>query len=290
MKKSFILFFVIGLLFLFNISSDYESQFLLSNSLYGQELNVSNYLNNLPEDLKIDNTTTQVYLMTADYYNRDIYGNFQSKIRVIGEYTRGLEDGFVKWNNVYIAKSDNQEGEFPKGEKQNYMENIRYIPSDKMLKESSFENFPSNPDNVFARNLIWDMMSIEEFAWQYFDSLHLNKPYNVTDIIGQIQMSDVGNYQHSNIQVCWIGISMINNELCAIIEYSALDNIIELNMNEMETKGSEHYWGKTWVSLEDKQIEYAVMYSSTIQEINIKGMPQNITIKTTRELKVEKIK
>lgn len=290
MKKSFILFFVIGFLFLFNISSDYESQFLLYNSLYGQELNVSNYLNELPKDLKIDSTTTQVYLMTADYYNRDIYGNFQSKIRIIGEYTRGLEDGFVKWNNVYIANSDNQEGEFPKGEKQNYMENIKYIPSDKMLEESSFENFPSNPYNVFARNLIWDMMAIESFAWQYFDSLHLNKPYNVTDIIGKFQMSDVGNYQHTNVNVCWIGVSMINNKLCAIIEYSALDNIIELNMNEMETKGSEHYWGKNWVSLEDKQIEYAEMYSSTIQEINIKGMPQNITIKTTRELKVEKIK
>ena len=46
-----------------------------------------------------------------------------------------------------------------------------------MLEADAFKNFPATPENVFARNLIWDMMSIERFAWNYSDSLKLNKPY-----------------------------------------------------------------------------------------------------------------
>jgi len=36
--------------------------------------------------------------MTAVYTNRDLYGNFTGKTKVIGDYTSGFENGSVSWN------------------------------------------------------------------------------------------------------------------------------------------------------------------------------------------------
>jgi hypothetical protein len=276
MKKSFIILLVV-----------FGS---LVGGLYGKKKSISEYLKELPEDLKLDNKAPQRYLMTADYYNRDIYGNFQSKTRAIGEYTRGLKDGLVKWNNVYISNSNVLEEKFPEGEKQEYMENIKYVLSEKMLDESFFAKFPNNPKSMFAKNLIWDMWCIEEMAWEPFDFLELNKDHVPADSNQEIQLAGSGSYYSANTKICWLGITEMNNEICAIIDYRVFDNKLELDIPGLKSKGSEHYWGKTWVSLKDKQIEYAVMYSSTIQELEISGLPQKIIMNTTRELKVERIK
>jgi hypothetical protein len=170
------------------------------------------------------------------------------------------------------------------------MENFRYIPSSKMVQEPQvFKIFPSSPENIYARNLIWDMMSFEIFAWNYYDSLKLNDPYIIPDITGQFNLADIGKYSHNKIMVTWKGISQINNELRAIIDFIAIDNKIELSMDQIKTKGTEQYWGTILVSLKTKNIEHAVMYSGTMQEIEVKGLKDKFLVKTIRELEVNKI-
>jgi hypothetical protein len=128
---------------------------------------VKKYLSVLP---KVERSKTlQKYRMTAVYINRDLYGNFTGKTKVSGDYTRGLPGDSSMWNNVYISASNNFSDPFPSGTKQEYMENFRYIPSDKMMEEEAFKSFPKSVENIFARNLIWDMMSADIFAWNYYD-------------------------------------------------------------------------------------------------------------------------
>ena len=231
----------------------------------------------------------QKYRMTAVYTNRDLYGNFMDKTKVSGDYTRGLENGFVKWNNIYVSNSNNFSEPFPAGTKQDYMEDIKYVPSPKMLDADAFKNFPANPQSVLAKNLIWDMMTIEGFAWDYIDSLKPNRNYRIPDIMGEFNMADVGTYSHTEIQLCWTGISAINDELCAVIEYRAIDNKVEISMAGLKTKGTEQYWGTIWVSLKTRLIESAVMYGGTIQEIEVTGLTDKFLVKTIRELWVDKI-
>ncbi|MDD2265015.1 MAG: hypothetical protein WC513_01160 [Bacteroidales bacterium] len=250
-------------------------------------IKVKNFPDSLPK-IELEEKTPQKYLMTAEYFNKDFYGNLFSKVKVTGEYTRGLDSGYVCWNNVYIAQVNIPAESYGEGERQDYMENIRYIPSQDMLEESFFQEF--NTDNVFARNLIWDMKAIEGFAWDYNDSLQLNKTHVVQDVGGSFDMADIGTYAHTKVEVDWIGISMMNGKLCAIIEYRALDNKVELNIDMFKSKGTELYWGKTWVSLENKQIEYVQMYSNTVQEMEIPGMPDKMLTSTKRVLKLERIK
>ena len=234
-------------------------------------------------------TSLQKYRMTAVYTNRDLYGIFMNKTKITGDYTRGLENGFVTWNDIYISGSNNFSEPFADGRKQDYMENIKYIPSPKMLEAQAFKNFPSNTEAVFAKNLIWDMMAIEGFAWDYADSLKLNRIYRIPDIKGEFNMADIGTYFHTEIQVCWTGISEINGELCALIEFRAIDNKVELSMDAIKTKGTEQYWGTIWVSLKSRLIESAVMYGGSMQEIEVKGLDNKFLIKTIRELWVDKI-
>jgi len=169
------------------------------------------------------------------------------------------------------------------------MENIKYIPSGEMLDARAFKDFPAGPEAVFTRNLVWDMMAIEEFAWKHTDSLRLNKIYRIPLMHEEFSMADIGTYSHAEVQLCWTGISAIDGELCAVIEYRALDNKIEISIESIKTRGTEQYWGTVWVSLKTGLIGRAVMYGGTIQEIEVTGLDNKFLAKTIRELWVEKI-
>jgi hypothetical protein len=280
MKKLFISLFAAVLIIVFSVTVTGQSQKSVVNK----------YMKELPHGRPDFNDGPQKYRMTAVYTNRDLYGNFTGKTKVTGDYTCGLENGMASWNNVSIANSGSFSESFPEGVKQEYMEYFKYVPSSEMLNAEAFKTFPANPQNVFARNLIWDMYSIEIFAWNYLDSLKLNHPYILPDISGQFDMAEIGKYNHNKILVDWKGITEANGKLCAIIDFTADDNLLEIEMPMIKTKGTEQYWGTVLVSLTSRDIEYAVMYGGTIQEIEVSGMNNKFLVKTIRELEVNRIK
>ena len=79
--------------------------------------------------------------MTAEYFNKDIFGNPGSKVAVSGEYTRGLDSGYVRWHNVSIAHANNPSEGYGQKVKQEYMENLSYLPSPNLLEAPFFEKF-----------------------------------------------------------------------------------------------------------------------------------------------------
>jgi len=254
---------------------------------------VDQYLESLPANLELKEPVPQKYLMTAVYYNKDIYGNFFNKTQVKGEYTRGLEDGYVKWNNVSAAESDQLAGVFPEGQNLDYMENFKYKPLEDMLNEEAFEGFPVNgPYNINSKNLVWDMMGFEAFAWEFLDSLKINRNYAPAGLSGKVQLAGAGYFENRNIKLCWVGISKINGKLCAVIQFTAMDNPLEIdtevNGMEISMKGRSHYWGNILVSLEDKQIEHAILYEDVVMKMNFSGS-QDQLMNTTREIYLEKL-
>jgi hypothetical protein len=258
-------------------------------------VSVDDHLDQLPHSLEIDNSIPQGYQLTELYINKNIDGTFSNKEMVTGQYTRGLTGGYVKWNSVYFASAnDSINQEFPAGTKQNYMDNLTYIPNDSLLIQTSlYVNFPTSfPDKIYAINLIWDIYGIEKLAWLYFDSLKLNVPYRAiqADIKIPILLPDFsGTYYQRDLRITWTGVTKLNNEDCAIIDFIALNNSTEYYITGLHLQGNEDYWGTVYVSLKDKQIEYAVMNNSTTQVGQITGSNQVITEQLTREVKVERI-
>ena len=256
---------------------------------FGQvdDRDLKNYLKKFPGNIVFREDILQRYHVVTDYFNKDIYGKFMNKMRVSGDYTRGMEGGQVKWNNVYVAYANQLEESFPQGEKQEFMENFTYIPSGKMMLESSFENFPQQL--VHLKNLVWDMMGIEAFAWLYLDSLKLNQSISASGINGKVEMDGIGVFENRDIQLRWTGISEMNQEICAVIEYLAMDNPLNIEFGDFKMKGRSHYWGTIWVSMEDKQIEYAYMYEDVVMDMKLPGQSDKQLINTTREIVFEKL-
>jgi hypothetical protein len=123
----------------------------------------------------------------------------------------------------------------------------------------------------------------------FLDSLKLNKPYEVGQINFEFDMAEIGKYKHNKVTICWKGISEINGELCAVLDFNAIDNILELTMDQINSKGTEQYWGTVWLSLMTRNIEQAYMYSGTILETDVKGLQNKLLIKTVRELDLVRI-
>jgi len=52
----------------------------------------------------------------------------------------------------------------------------------------------------------------------------------------------------------------------------------------MKFKGRSLYWGELWISLEDKQVEYATMVEDVIFELNLTGNPQKQLLDLQRDV------
>jgi hypothetical protein len=241
----------------------------------------------LPQSLELKDEP-QKYIVTTDHFNTDIFGNFFNKMRVKGEYTRGFEKGKAKWNNVTIAMAMTREAEFPAGNPVDYMENFTYNPaSEEMLNAEAFESFKEN--SAFTKNLIWDMMAIEGFAWHSFEKLKLNEPYSDERFNGKLDLAGQGSFENKDVQITWTGVSERNGENCAVIEYRTFNNPLEYSGEGMNMKGRSHYWGTIWVSLADKQVEHAVLYEDVIMEMLLPGQTQKQILNAVREISFVKV-
>ena len=264
---------------------------IFSVSVHAQKLSgskISEILSSrsLPQNLVL-NDELQKYVVTTDHFNTDIFGNFFNKMRVKGEYTRGLGDGKAKWNNVTIAMAMQREAEFPAGSTVDYMENFSYSISADMLKCEAFATFGEN--SAFTKNLIWDMMGIEGFAWSSFEKLKLNESFADERFNGKMDLAGQGSFENKDVQILWTGISERNGETCAVIEYRTFNNPLEYAGEGMSMKGRSHYWGTIWVSLEDKQIEHAVLYEDVVMEMNLPGQTNKQIMNATREISFVKV-
>jgi len=240
---------------------------------------------NLPQP-----ASPQRYHITTDYFNHTLQGVFIDKIRVSGDFTTNLPDRQEKWNHVSVAKSQQPDGIYGEGEPQLFMENFTYFPSEKILQPEFFKTFPL--EAVHVKNLVWDMAGIEAFAWDHLDSLKLNKLYEARQMNGAANLAGLGTFNNKNIQLIWKGISMVNSRLCALIDFRAMDNPLEIKMKmgkkDFSMKGRSHYWGTVYISLTEKSIEYTELLEDVTMQIIMSDQPAPQYVYTTRFMKVEK--
>src|SRR5206468_2856108 len=107
----------------------------------------------------------------------------------------------------------------------------------------------------------WDTGMIEMFGQNYFDRFKLNQPYHaISD--GKTDIPGTGSFQNRDVVLQWVGLSRRDGRDCAVIEYQAYFNPLEIAIGGMALKGRSDYWGQIWVSLATKQIEYGTIYEA----------------------------
>jgi len=232
----------------------------------------------LPQGIAVKDTGPRTYLFTVDYNTANTKGEVIRRQRLTGEYTRGLPEGEVVWKNVAQSDADGATGPFPPAQERDFMEGFRYHNDmGGTLKPEFFKGFPATA--VFERNLVWDTGMMEMFGQDYFDRLKLNEPSSLggdQDVI----MPGVGTFRNKKVVLEWIGFSRRNGQDCALIQYQAFFNPLNIANGGMTLLGRSDYWGQVWVSLATKQIEYGTIYENVQGELKLAGQnaPQNISV------------
>lgn len=235
----------------------------------------------LPQGTGVKDKGPRRYRFTIDHTVTDTTGRVVQRQRVSGDYTRGLPGGEAAWSRVTVAQTDGPAEISGPGQKREFMEGFRYRTGpaslDETMKPDFFKNFP--PAAIFERNLVWDTGMIEMFGQDQFERLTLNTPYRL--LSGQdVNMPGVGTFHNRDVQLTWIGRSHRNGQDCAVIEYHAFFNPLQIANGGMTLTGRSHYWGDIWVSLSSKQIEYATLQEDVLGEIKLagEGAPRTISV------------
>ena len=235
--------------------------------------------------LKFDESVTQRYRVTATLYNRDLDGSVVSSMQIKGRFSRYVNDKevFCKWNDVRMFSTRDLTGEFPDGKPLDYMEGFTYTLSDAILKEEFYKDFP-NEDRNFMKTLIWDAPWIE-VAYVATDNMEYNKPYFSDDLEEkEVEAQNFALLKTKNLKSTWTGIAKKNGEECALIEFKALSNPVKSSSDVLSVKGRSCCWGSFWVSLDDHEVEYAVINEDIIMEMSLSGNPLGQVLNMQREV------
>jgi hypothetical protein len=232
----------------------------------------------LPHRLEVKDAGPRTYKFVVDYNSANSKGEIFQRQRLTGEYTRGLPGGEVVWKNVTQATAQGATAPFGTAEKREFMEGFGYHNDlGSTMAPDFFKTFP--PTAVIERNLVWDTGMIEMFGQNYFDNLKLNEPYHILSN-QDANMPGVGTFHNRDVVLQWVGRSSRNAHDCAVIQYQAFFNPLEISVGGMNMKGRSDYWGEIWVSLATKQIEYGTLYESVVGEMQLPGQnaPQLVNI------------
>lgn len=235
-----------------------------TSAMQGQRSSIQDW--KLPQGLKLKEEAPRTYRLTVVYNTAGTQGEIVRRQRLVGEYTRGLPGEEIVWKNVTETDADGPSAEYAAPQRRIFMEGFRYNSLSNSMSPEFFKSFPVTA--VFERNLVWDTQMLEYFGQSFFDRLKLNEPYiAITD--QNVPMPDVGNFRNKNVVVEWIGYSHRNGQDCAVIQYRAFLNPVEIANGGIRLTGRSDYWGEIWVSLATKQIEYGTLYENVMGEVKL---------------------
>lgn len=232
----------------------------------------------LPRNMAVSDAGPRVYRFTVDYHHADLRGAIVRRQRISGEYTRGLAGGEVQWKNVSQSEVEGPEEPFGPAQRRDFMEGLRYRNDlSATLQPDFFKAFPTTA--VFERNLVWDTGMIELFGQGFFEKLKLNEPYHAFAEQG-VKMPGIGTFHNRDVVLEWVGQSHRNGQDCAVIEYRAFLNPLQVAAGGMSLRARSEYWGLIWVSLKTKQIEYGTLYENVSGEMTLPGQdgPQALSV------------
>jgi hypothetical protein len=232
----------------------------------------------LPHGTTVKDLGARTYHFSVIYYSANRTGDVIHRQQVTGDYTRGLPNGDVEWSNVFDAQVDGPAAPFPATPKLDFMQGFRYRNDmGATMSPDFFKSFP--PSAVMERNLVWDTGMFEAFAENYFDQLKLNVPLH-TGQDQEVKMPDVGTFHNRDVVLEYVGRSQRNGQDCALIDYRAFFNPLQLATGGVTIQGRSDYWGEIWVSLATKQIEYATINEEVSGEMKLPGQdaPQPLSV------------
>ena len=265
---------------------------LFSNCLYAQNKHIDKFFNLKPGNIKSHSSEIQEYDVTLKWQNLDaIEGNKINCNGVKATYVVGLENDFVCWKDVRLAQIDDFKQKQFEGTELPSLNDFTYKAMDTaFLSEGFYKEIPKEQRDL-AKWLVSDAIQVQGLAWYVFDSLSYNKEFFPKLLENyDVKFENWATFSSRYQKLIWSGISKHNNEICAIVKFESLYNPVELDNAQMSVKGRSLYYGEMWISLTDKQVEYASMVEDVVMKLTGSMFPDEQLIDLQREIVFNKVK
>ena len=207
----------------------------------------------------------EAYRVTFDYHFAGPQGGVGRRERVTGTYTVDAPRGTATWTGVSVAPGEALDAFGPAAPRA-FMEHFAYpvrVPPEAMLGPDFFGEVPVTA--VQERNLVIDTRMFEMFADE-LDRLRPGVPY-AFGTNREITIDSWGTFTNRDLKLTLTGTAMRNGEDCAVIDYLALFNRVDLTLPGFKLVGRSHYWGQVWVARRGRRLEHATLYEDVLGEV-----------------------
>jgi hypothetical protein len=259
---------------------------LFANLSIAQNKQIDKFFKINPRDIKSRDSEIQKYDVTLKWQNLDaISGNKINCNAVKATYIVGLDDDYVGWKNVSLAQIENFEQKQYKGSDLPSFNDFIYKAMDTaFLSEEFYKNIPIEQRDL-AKWLVSDAVQMQGLAWYVFDSLEFKKDFEPKLLENHnVRFEDWVTFTSRYQKLVWSGITKHNDEICAIVKFESYYNPVKIENQQMQLKGRSLYYGEMWISLTDKQVEYAVMFEDVVMKLTSSIFPDEQLIDLQREI------
>src|SRR6056297_9767 len=259
---------------------------LLANSSKAQKMTIDEYFKINPTQINPKNNEIQEYDVTLKWQNlHPISGHKINCNAVKATYRVGLDNDSVEWENVSITQIVDFKQTLPKTTELPLFNGFKYKAKDTaFLSKNFYKDIPVD-QQYLAKWLVSDAMQMQGLAWYVFDSLAFKKTFTPKLLENNdLKFEDWVTFTSRYQKIIWSGISKHNHEICAIVQFESYYNPLKIDNKQMQVKGRSLYYGEMWISLSDKQVEYASMLEDVIMKLKSPVFPEEQLINLQREV------
>lgn len=265
---------------------------LFANLSIAQNKQVDNYFKIKLSEIELQNSEIQKYEVTLKWQNLDaIHGNTINCNAVKATYIVGLNNDSVSWENVSLSQiEDFNQTQFTGTDLPSFNDFSYKAMDTAFLSEEFYKKIPVEQRDL-AKWLVSDAVQMQGLAWYVLDSLEFKKEFEPKllenhDVSFEDWVTFTSRYQ----KLIWSGITKHNDEICAIVKFESYYNPVKIDNEQMQVKGRSLYYGEMWISLTDKQVEYAVMFEDVVMKLTSSMFPDEQLIDLQREIVFNKQK
>ncbi len=265
---------------------------LQSSIMQAQHDSLKAYLNTVPAKIPENNAEWQQYDFSLNWRNLDVLNDNQiscNRLKAVYRFHPG--DSHVIWKEAILGNIRDFRQQDREGEKIHSLENFGYDLTDMQFLSGGFYRDVEADVRELAGWMVSDAAQMYGMGKLFFDSLEFGRPvypeyFENLDLVFQNWYV----FKSKSLKMLWSGITLINNEACAMVQFESLDNPVDIKHGGMNMKGRSLYWGIMHISLEDKEVEYFSMVEDVVLKMETSEQNGFQLINTQREVVFSKIR
>jgi hypothetical protein len=289
MKNGFLfLILFVGVLVLYNFLSS-------ESNIEEEKISVPEVL---PLKLRYKVGETLYYCLVRENFNFKLDGRKSGGMKAVAYFTRtrldddnqGRVNEKFSWKGFWFGQTMTpgpvKMKEFEAGENFSI---IHSVNDDEALSKYDFSSLPRTMDGFFFMILTWDAVTFDGMIrpTKYLpipDETRVGAEFKETrephDFVFEYPPL-VTDSKYTFSGKSWmkiLGVTTVHDIPCVIIEFANLENRVLMNIHlkpmEMRIQGFEHFWGKTYLSLEDGRIIRGELVGpiTMIQDLQMPGL------------------